>query len=266
MKGRMFFSVLIIVVVLGLVNYSQSADNLYHDRIYEPVILRGDILAQFYDIPINEIFIFAYHDSTKTWTMIPFQIDEMAYGEDPFSPGAFQDFYFIQDDGLLDEKDELVFMIRDLGDEAPQTSWIDNEPAKNFQRLEVMVYDPNDSQHRAFGYLFRSSTITDEIPSPYGFSFDPMNHVVSSNFYSVRLSQSNGLIEDVIIYPPFGSGVDILIRKSFDLSVCLTWGSLPSASVKMGVQQPMNGITFIFIMKMMWIIIICGTHQSQSSG
>lgn len=225
MKGRLFFLVLFIILASGQANFSQSKEDLYSERIYEPVVLRGDILAPFYDIPINEIFMYAYQETTKTWHTIPFQIDEMAYGEDPFNPGAFQDFYFIQDNGLLDEKDELVFMVRDLGDEAPQSSWIDNEPSKNFQRLELMIYDPDDRQHWAFGYLFRSSTITDEIPSPYGFSFDPISHVAGSNFYSVRLSQSNGLIEDVIINPPFGSGVDIFDTQKlrfvgvFDLGI-----------------------------------------------
>ena len=225
MKGRLILLVFIIIQVSGLAKFSQSAEDLYRERIYEPVVLRGDVLASFYDIPINEIFMYVFRDSTKTWNMIPFQIDEMAYGEDPFSPGAFQDFYFIEDDGLLDEKDELVFMVRDLGDEAPTDSWIDNETSKNFQRLEITVFDPNDIQHRAFGYLYRSSTITDQIPSPYGFSFDPLNHLAGSNFYAVRLSQSNGLIEDVMINPPFGSGVDIFDTQKlrfigvFDLGI-----------------------------------------------
>lgn len=225
MKGVKILCILFIVTLLGIAENSLSANKLYQDRIYEPVILRGDILAQFYNTPINEIFMYAYHESTKTWIMMPFQIDEMENGEDPFSPGAFQDFYFIPDDGLLDLRDELVFMVRDLGDEAPRSNWIDNEEAKNYQRLEIIVYDPNDRQNRAYGYLFRSATITNTIPSPYGFSFDPTNHIAGNTFYSIRLSRSNGLIEDMIIKPPFGSGVDIFDTQKlrfigvFDLGI-----------------------------------------------
>jgi len=236
MKGSKFFLALIIILASGLANVSQSKEDLYRDRIYEPVVLRGDILAPCYDIPINEIFMYTYQESTKTWKLIPFQIDEMAYGEDPFSPGAYQDFYFLPGNGLLDERDELVFMVRDLGDEAPQSSWIDNELAKNFQRLEIMIYDPNDSQHRAYGYLFRSSTITNEIPSPYGFSFDPINHVAGSNFYSVRLSKSNGLIEDVIINPPFGSAMDIFDTQKLRFIGVFDLGIITIAIGKNGSQ------------------------------
>lgn len=225
MKGTKIFAILFIVILLGNAVNSLSEVKLYHDRIYEPVVLRGDILAPFYDVSINEIFMYAYHDSTQTWIMMPFQIDEMEYGEDPFSPGAYQDFYFIQDDGRLDLRDELVFMVRDLGDRAPSYAWIPNEESKNEQRLEIMISDPNDPNDRAYGYLFRSTTITDEMPTPYGFSFDPGNQIVGNNYYSVRLSKNNGLIEDIIIKPPFGSGVDIFDTQKlrfigvFDLGI-----------------------------------------------
>jgi len=236
MKEIKILSILFIIFTFGFVQNSQSANEVYQDRLYESVALRGDILAPYYNIPINEIFMYAYHDSTKTWTMIPFQIDEMAYSEDPFSPGAFQDFYFIPDNGWLDLRDELVFMVRDLGDEAPKSNWIDNEEAKNYQRLEIMVYDPKDRQHRAYGYLFRSSTIRDEIPSPYGFSFDPTNHIVGTNFYSVRLSKSNGLIEDVIVKPPFGSGVDIFDTQKLRFIGVFDLGIITIAIGKNGSQ------------------------------
>ena len=191
---------------------SVNAQKLYQDRIYEPVVLRGDVLAPFYDVPIDEIFMFAFSESTQTWKMIPFQIDEMIEAQDPFKPdneSARQDFYFIPDDGLLDFRDELVFMIRDLGDKAPTHKWIDNEEATNAQRLEILVSDPNDRNNQAYCYLYRSSTIQEEIPSPYEFSFDATNQVAGSKYYSVRLSKQNGLIEDIAIKPPFGSGIDI---------------------------------------------------------
>jgi hypothetical protein len=228
MKGIKIFAIIFIAITSGIATNSLSAKKLYQDRIYEPVILRGDILSLFYDVPINEIFMYTYHESTKTWTMMPFQIDEMEFGEDPFKPGnenAKQDFYFIEDDGLLDLRDELVFMVRDLGEQAPDHAWIENEASKNHQRLEIIVYDPNDHNNRACGYLFRSSTIADEIPSPYGFSFDPLNQVAGSNYYSVRLSKVNGLIEDVFIKPPFGAGIDIFDTQKlrfigvFDLGI-----------------------------------------------
>lgn len=188
-----------------------QAKKLYEDRIYEPVVLRGGVLSAFYDVPINEIFMYAYHESTQTWVMMPFQIDEMTYAEDPFKPGnedAWQDFYFADDNDSLDFRDELAFMVRDLGDKAADNNWIDNEEAETHQRLEIIVSDPHDN-NIAYGYLFRSSTITEDVPTPYEFTFVPESHTVGSRYYSVRISKDTGLIEDVIIKPPFGTNVDI---------------------------------------------------------
>ncbi len=209
MKGKKLIIGMLFIMVPRLMVWAQSEKKLYHDRIYEPVVLRGEVLSPFYEVPISEIFMYAFHESTQTWTLIPFQFDEMEYGEDPFRPGAFQDFYFLPDDGRLDFRDELSFMVRDLGDRAPNSNWIENDESKKHPRLEIVVADPKDPNLRAYGYLFRSSTIKDPIPSPYGFSLDPINQIVSNNYYSVRLNPSNGLIEDIVIQPPFGSGVDI---------------------------------------------------------
>ena len=201
-----------ILLILFILFDNVFAKKLSEERIYEPVVLRGEVLSEFFDVPVNEIFMYAFNESTQTWTMIPFQIDEMVYAEDPFKPGvegAWQDFYFVPDDSLLDFRDEFVFMIRDLRDKAPENQWIDNEQSKLFNRLEIKVSDPNDSNCCSYGYLFRSSSIADEIPAPYGFSFNAENHVANSKYYSVRMSQQTGLIEDVCIKSPFGTGVDI---------------------------------------------------------
>ena len=232
MKYKYILRIILLIFVLHL-NLSitpllANPKKLYQDRIYEPVVLRGEILSAFYDVPINEIFLYAYFDSTKSFQLIPFQVDEMEFAEDPFKPGeddARQDFYFIADDGVFDFRDELVFMIRDMGDKAPDDAWIENEEARKHERLEIKLCDPNDRANCAFAYLFRSATVTKEIPAPYGFSFDPQNHVMGTKFYSLRLSKMNGLIEDVIIPPPFGTGVDFFDTQKlrfigiFDLGI-----------------------------------------------
>ncbi len=218
----------IFLAILSIFVRASVAKKLYQERIYEPVVLRGEVLAPFYDVPIQQIFMYAYDESSRTWRMMPFQIDEMTRGEDPFKPGneaACQDFYFLPGNGVLDLRDELVFLVRDLGDRAPDAVWLDNEDAQNYPRLEIKARDRHDPANCAYGYLYRSSTITDQVPTPYQFSFDPERQVVATRIYSVRLSQQNGLIEDVIIKPPFGSGVDIFDTQKirfvgiFDLGI-----------------------------------------------
>ena len=113
--------------------------------------------------------------------MAPFQIDERTRGPDPHTPSDTGRFYFIPEewgienhDGVLSFHDELVFMLRDLGDEAPKRSWIDNNDAKNHPRLKLEVQDPDNPQNKRFGYLYRSLTISsDEIPSPYEIEYFP---------------------------------------------------------------------------------------------
>ncbi|MCU0645701.1 MAG: hypothetical protein MUC94_15765 [bacterium] len=205
-----------------------NAKQLYQERIHEPVVLRGEILSAFYDVPINEIYVYAYYDSTKSYHLIPFQIDEMEFAEDPFKPGkadAWQDFYFAPDDGMFDFRDELVFIIRDMGDRAPDEAWIENEESKKYERLEIKLCDPIDRANFAYAYIFRSPTMTDDIPAPYDFSFDSQKHIAGTKFYSLRLGKSNGLIEDVRVLPPFGTGVDFFDTQKlrfvgvFDLGI-----------------------------------------------
>ncbi|MDZ7318343.1 MAG: T9SS type A sorting domain-containing protein [candidate division KSB1 bacterium] len=223
-----WWRIVVIVAIISMLAQMSIAKKLYQERIYEPVVLRGEVLAPFYDVPIQQIFMYAYHESTRTWRMMPFQIDEMERGEDPFKPGneaAWQDFYFLPSNGVLDLRDELVFMIRDLGDRAPEDAWLDNEDARKFYRLEIKARDRHDPTNCAYGYLYRSATISDKVPAPYQFSFDVGSQCVATQFYAVRLSQQNGLIEDVIIKPPFGNGVDIFDTQKirfvgiFDLGI-----------------------------------------------
>lgn len=232
MKYKNITHIRLLISVLLFSAFITSAfanpQKLYQERIYEPVVLRGEILSACYDMPINEIYMFAYDDSAKSYHPIPFQIDEMEFTEDPFKPGkeaAMQDFYFAPDDGIFDYRDELVFMIQDMGDKAPDDTWIENEEARKYERLEIKLCDPNDRSICAYAYLFRSATINFDIPVPYNFSFDPQNQVAGTKFYSLRLNKSNGLIEDVSIPPPFGTGIDFFDTQKlrfvgvFDLGI-----------------------------------------------
>ncbi|NOZ61269.1 MAG: T9SS type A sorting domain-containing protein [Calditrichaeota bacterium] len=189
--------------------YSQT---LYSERPYQPVVLRGGVLSTFFDVPVDSIYMYVYSDSAKSWHMIPFQIDERILAEDPFKPGnegAYRHSYFIPDDGVLDLDDELVFLVGDLGDPAPAESWIEDADSRRFERLQIRLWDQDNPQIEAYGYLYRSSTITEPIPHPYNFSCDPTNDIVSNVNYQVRMSKQNGLIEDIVVKPPLGTGVDI---------------------------------------------------------
>ncbi|MFZ5519289.1 MAG: T9SS type A sorting domain-containing protein [Candidatus Zhuqueibacterota bacterium] len=201
--------------------------DLASDRIYEPVVIRGDALKSFYDASIDQLYLYAYNENSHAWAMIPFQIDEMIFAEDPFKPGvtsAMQDFYSVPDDGLLDSRDELVFLIRDLGDAAPDSAWIPDQESKSHPRLELKVMSPSDPGDCRYGYLYRSASIGEEIPTPYSFAFDAESGCVSNRNYSVRLSNTTGLIEDIAIHPPLGNGRDIFDTQKLRFIGVLDFG------------------------------------------
>jgi len=197
------------------------AEELQEKRRYEPIVIPGYKLSSFYEIPVNEIFLYSYEEDKDNWSIVPFQIDEVTKGWDPNNPQDTTWFYFIPEewgidshDGVLSQYDELVFMVRDLGDEAPEDAWINNDESKQYPRLNLTITDPENQDCTAFGYLFQSSTITDEIPKPYGFEYFPDNDSIATLYYATDVSES-GVIEDILIKQPWGTGKDIFDTQKF---------------------------------------------------
>ena len=212
-----------VMPLLGLFG-SVFGNQLALERPYEPVELRGDKLAGFYGYPVNEIFLYAWNDTTKSWRMMPFQIDERVYAVDPYDEEHMRHSYFLPDDGLLDVDDELVFMVADMGDRAPDMGWIDNPESKAFQRIELRAVDRENAALAAYAYLFRSATITESVPMPYGLGEDSLLDQIESKFYTVSLDDTVGLVENISIKPPFGSGVDIFDRQKIRAKAVLGAG------------------------------------------
>ncbi len=217
-----------------------QAKKLSTERPYEPIVINGWSARQFIDVPVKEIFVFAYNNSSDSWRMIPFQIDERVKLPDPaypergprhfyVQPNTNSYMYTIQDTAAgWDFDDELCFMAADLGDKAPDQSWIDNADAIRYDRLELKFSDPLDPQCVGYAYLYRSSTLSmpDSVASAYGMAFDPAQHIVQSFMYTVRLqrprsSKQNGLLANVAVKPPYGNGVDF-----FDLQKLRFVGSV----------------------------------------
>ena len=187
---------------------------LIAERPYEPVVLRGGVLSAHYGYPVNEVYLYAWDGGSGSWRMMPFQIDERIRTIDPNGDGESQRHtYFIADDGLIDDDDELVFMVRDMGEKAPERAWIPYADSKEFNRIELRVYDPDDPALDAYAYLYRSPTITEAVPAPYEFAYDSAADRVDSRYYSVALDAKVGLVKDIVIKPPFGSGLDIFDRQ-----------------------------------------------------
>ncbi len=219
MRTAWFGLLLFVLTGLGIA----ETNKLYRERIYEPMVMKQSLLQEFYGVPVEEMYLYAWSDSTQSWRLMPFQVDERIIMANPYDPAKSRFFYACSDqaldDGLFDEDDELVFMIRDMGDQAPPKAWIDNAEAKSFnKRLEIRVYDPRSYEKSAFAYLFRSSTITESVPTPYQFTYYPDADSLCSKYYNVAIDKNFGILRSIQLNPPFGTGVDIFDRQKILLN------------------------------------------------
>lgn len=233
-KTILLLSVFSLLSIQSLV-FGERIDGL---RQLEPVVVSGGYLSPLYGIPVENIFLYAYDEASGSFSMMPFQIDERTFGPVP-ETNRSRWYYFVPEewatidsiaisahDGLLSDHDELVFLIGDMGDKAPAHVWIDDEEARANQRLEIIVSDPDNPAKQSFAYLFYSSSIQEQRPTPYGLQFRPEEEKVISGTYEIGLSPDNGLIQDISILPPYGSGVDIFDTQKIRFNGILDFGEI----------------------------------------
>ncbi len=128
-------------------------------RDIEPVIVPGSHLPHFLGNSPATIRLYAFDQAMETWEVIPFQVDERAdyilVGGDPVPDYS----YFFDDDNIgLDENDEVVFMVEDLGDRADSGIHPDTTQLLGFDRYEVMVTDPLDGSN-GWAYVYQSTSL-----------------------------------------------------------------------------------------------------------
>ncbi|MBN1466911.1 T9SS type A sorting domain-containing protein [candidate division KSB1 bacterium] len=210
-----------------------GANSLIEERQFEPVVCSGWRLSAFHGIPVEEIYMYAFDQTSQKLEVIPFQIDERIkmpfeidlrgtektfdrhyYASKGVKQAASGEWIDIVDDGKMDEDDELVFLVGDLGDPAPESAWADVN-VENGLRKTLLIHDPNAPEKSAVGYLVHSRE-KKEIPSPYNFSYDKAEDVVANSQYKIKMSRPSGLISDIAILSG-GSGVDIFDSQKIRL-------------------------------------------------
>jgi hypothetical protein len=80
------YTTLLSLLLLLLAAASEAAP-LYEEGLHEPFVRNGGEIGGFLNVPVDEIFVFAYRQASDTWEMIPFQIDERIRLRDPFLYG-----------------------------------------------------------------------------------------------------------------------------------------------------------------------------------
>lgn len=203
--GKSAIVALTLVVSSGLYGQTKTLT-----RDLEPVVLRGSSFSGFAGAPLGELFLYAYDSAVAAWQQIPFQIDEIGISGNNSG-------YFIPDDGLLDDDDELVFMARDAGDRAPD-SWLPDSGSQAFDRYEIEVSNPLEQGEKGWVYLYMSASLAvdddlgdyiDWHPSATG---NAGQDTVRSIFYEMSHG-TGGFPEDLRITPAGGGNNQDLLDR-----------------------------------------------------
>ena len=176
-------------------------------RTLEPLIVSGSELPLFNGVALADLFVYAYDGST--WTVVPFQFDEVGL-EDSFVPF---------EDGLLDADDQLVFMAADLGDKAEPYEWLANADSQSHSRYEIHVTNPLSAAQEGWVYVYHSTTLAPTF-APY-VTWDGASNTIMASTYVIGLAPGAHLGMDSLRLN--GHAEDVLDRSKLRLSGdCLT--------------------------------------------
>lgn len=190
------------LAVGGLAMVGSAATTMTFDRNFEPVVVTGMTVGALTGFPVNQLFVYAY--SGGVWRQIPAQVDEVTATGD----------YTTTEDSLLNANDEIVFMAKDLGEQAPVNMPITASLPISLTWYEIEVNDPISPTQRGWAYLVRSRVLTQTLTADY-VGFDPATHRIHGEIYSLGFATPRPWAD----YLTLGnSGVDILDRTKMRLN------------------------------------------------
>lgn len=181
------------------------------DYSFQPVVVAGAQIGSLLGTPVTGLFAYAYRDGA--WTQIPAQIDEKAPNEDG------DRVYTAQGDGLLDADEEIVFMLKDMGEQAPPSAWVEGAEADG--RIEVAAQASGDS--RRWAYLFHGSQLSQTFEADYVRFSGAAQRVIAERYEAGFLDNGAGLDELRLN----DSGVDILDRTKIRLEIVVRVFDIP---------------------------------------
>ena len=153
-----------------------TTPDLALDRTAEPVVVAGLFAGK----PVNQIF--AYRWNNSAWQQIPFQIDERNAAGD----------YVANEDGIMDNNDEVVFMSGDTG--TLGSGAIGSALPVSGLWYRVQVTNPLNASSKGWAYIVHSTSLSVTNPTDY-VSYNPGNLRVSTANYALGWAASghNGL-------------------------------------------------------------------------
>lgn len=168
------------------------------DRDLEPMEVSCDKFtdtlttnANFNSDSLANLFGFAYHAGNQKWMQIPIQIDDRNKDYDYI-------FTVTGKNQLLDSADVMAVMLKDLGDQVSENTWIFDSDSRNYARYEIRAQDPATGKYGWF-YLYKSTTYEDTVITDYVDAGPDSNHIFT-DIYTIG-HNSRGTM-DHISFPP----------------------------------------------------------------
>ncbi len=238
--------IILILLTLGIVGASSDAAAQF-DRDLDPVIVLGSECGDFLTLATANIRVFVYSSETDAWSPIPFQVDDF-YLKD----GETEKDIEWQGNGMLDALDEIVFMAKDLGDQAVgEFNWPDDVDAQNHSRYEVVATDTAAGESR-YAYIYYSNTLAQSDSSYVTYQPDRVLGVTYGIGHDT--DDANGLPDSLAIV---GNDIDILdgwrVRAHIDKIVVnadLGFGVVPFTGTDIYFSESMDDdikLTYGFI-------------------
>ena len=190
-------------------------------RPYDFYLLNGESLNNFsnLEIPIDQLYLYSYNSVDNQWIQIPFQMDELYLylsGTDTTTS------YFPEDttltllkepDNIFNDWDELVFMIKDAGDQADTDSWIEDPVAQQYPRYEITLLDEDNITKKGWVYLYRSTNI---LTRDIGYlNYNPVQDRIISKYYEIAYDGQTFPKDFLVTHAGKGNNQDILERNKF---------------------------------------------------
>ena len=158
------------------------------DRDIDPVVMLGSQISGFAGYDVNHIFVWAF--TGGAWKQVVFQIDEangFFVSKSGGQAGPHKNYY-IADDGVLDNDDELVFMANETGDRVNAAEWAPGADTDK-DRLEITVSDPITG-NTGWVYLYYYTTPPSWTTVDYA-SWDEANNDLVMYGYSLNYNNDD---------------------------------------------------------------------------
>lgn len=196
------------VAVTGQAIANGASEPKTLDRDLEPVVVKGSKIVSLIGTPVEHLFVYTYTGSA--WGgQIPFQVDEITSSGD----------YATTEDGLLDANDEIAFMVKDLGDRAPDTEPLTATLTISDTWYEIQVTDPLNPNKKGWAYVVRSSALSPTFSDDY-VDYTAATQRIATDHYELGFATAAPSPYFGLNYLALqGSGIDILDRTKLRVGV-----------------------------------------------